>query len=244
MKKLILLCLLLTASAFAQLSSSGTLSAANAGCPSIAACLIQPLYNSVNGGTGSATITLAGGFSATVQFEATNDASYATASPSATANWFSLAAVPITGGASVTSATAAGTWSFNVGGLTGLRVRASAFASGPLTVTIQTSLAVFPVTSTNVITGAFADAAGTPFYTPGVTNDMCQAIANAAVSVGAVKIGTAVIDARGFRGTQICTAEYLAEEWLHAQRSEHWIGIDEYRCTLFARWQVCRDLSS
>ena len=92
--------------------------------------MILPLYNGANSSTGAATITLAGGFTGTIQFEVSGDGGN---------TWASIFGTPSAGGTVVTSATAAGTWTFSVSGYTHIRARASAFASGPLAVTIQAS---------------------------------------------------------------------------------------------------------
>jgi hypothetical protein len=60
-----------------------------------------------------------GGMNATAQFEATNDLS----------TWFAVPGTPLAGGADVTSATAAGRWRFNSGGLVKFRVRCSAWVA-------------------------------------------------------------------------------------------------------------------
>src|ERR1700675_370097 len=63
------------------------------------------------------SIGISGTFTATAQFEGTIDGTI----------WFALTGQPITGGAVVTSATAAGQWIFQYSGLLQARVRVSAF---------------------------------------------------------------------------------------------------------------------
>lgn len=79
-------------------------------------------------------IQLVGAFTATVQFEASVDK----------VNWVACPVEPIAGGASVTSATAAGQWLAYPGAVGtpslkgfAFRARVSAFTSGPLDVIFQ-----------------------------------------------------------------------------------------------------------
>lgn len=72
-------------------------------------------------------IQLSGTFVGTVQFEQSLDNG---------TTWISKTVYPAAGGAGVTSATATGQWKFKAGGETYIRVRCSAFTSGPITVDI------------------------------------------------------------------------------------------------------------
>lgn len=86
-------------------------------CPGTG-CVILSIAN-----RGSGTIQLTGTFTATVQFEGSVDG----------ANWFAIPAATIAASpATVTSATATGRWTFTPGGYAAVRVRASAFTSGPI----------------------------------------------------------------------------------------------------------------
>lgn len=80
------------------------------------------------GGMGAVAVQLAGTFTGTVQFEASVDGRTFT----------SLNMLPITGAqTAVTSSTAAGIWAAQVGGLSIVRVRVSAYTDGTVNVTIQ-----------------------------------------------------------------------------------------------------------
>lgn len=133
MKRWLCLLVLLFAVTGAQaqnLVASGSLTAAAASCvQSGTGCTILGI---TSGSTGSAVITLAGTWTATPQFEASNDAGV---------TWAAIAGTPLAGGAAVTTSAANGTWGFNVSALTHIRVRLSAFVSGSVSVTITGSVA-------------------------------------------------------------------------------------------------------
>jgi hypothetical protein len=76
------------------------------------------------GHNGDLLVQLTGEFVATVSFEATVDG----------ANFVPVAATPLAGGASVTSAAGPGAWRIRAGGLL-VRARCSAFTSGAVKVT-------------------------------------------------------------------------------------------------------------
>ena len=81
-------------------------------------------------GAGSTSVQITGTWVGTVQFEGTVDGS----------NWFGVNAVPIPSGAFAASATANGQWQIDTGGLSGVRVRCSAYTSGTIVVTIRASI--------------------------------------------------------------------------------------------------------
>ena len=117
----------------AGVSTTGTLAAASA-----------TVALTLNGASGWA-VDLRGTFVATMIFQGTVDGT----------NWVTLAAVPVGNGvnvASVVSATAAGAWIGSGAGLQQVRVQASAYTSGTVTVVIRASSSSFVVTSLN--TGA------------------------------------------------------------------------------------------
>jgi len=92
---------------------------------------------------GSATVSLLGPFVGTVQFEQSNDNK---------GSWIGILGIPQPTGVAVTSATAPGTWRFEVGATTQICVRASAFTSGLVNTTINQSIAypsVFVAASVN-----------------------------------------------------------------------------------------------
>jgi len=79
-------------------------------------------------GLGAVSVQLAGTFTGTVQFEASVDGATFTA----------LNVLPISGTqTAVTSSTAAGIWGAQVGGLSIVRVRVSAYTNGTVRATIQ-----------------------------------------------------------------------------------------------------------
>ncbi len=107
--------------------STGNISAAGSSCNLVnsASCVVLPLMKSALG----ASITVSGGFSGTLNFQATTAAGVVT----------SLSATPVAGGTAVTSTTSTGTWSTNLTGLSTIQVSASPWTSGVATITIQSS---------------------------------------------------------------------------------------------------------
>jgi len=81
-------------------------------------------------GQGSISLQLSGTFSATVQFEQTNNPDV---------GWVALQLSPVTGGAAVTSSTTTGIWAGGISGAKFVRLRVSAYTSG--TVVIDPGLA-------------------------------------------------------------------------------------------------------
>ena len=130
--KYIFLLVLCACSAYCQPATSGSITASGATCGTASACVTWTLGSWTGVSLGGATVQLSGTFSATNQFEATNDPS-----PTAAGNWYSIA--PTQGTTLSSSATAAGIWQFNITGLTGLRVRSSAYSSGTVNVQIMPS---------------------------------------------------------------------------------------------------------
>lgn len=98
-------------------SSGGACAAAPAGC-AVFAPLPNGLLNSV-------TLQVSGTFTATLLFEATSDGT----------NWQTITGIKLSDGSSATGATATGQFAFQNTGLTGLRVRCTAFTSGTAVVT-------------------------------------------------------------------------------------------------------------
>lgn len=131
MKKLALLFILLAASAFGQSPATGNITTSGSTCATTNACVIMLLSNSPTVSTSAASVVITGTFSGTLQFEASVDGVTFSAIPG----------TPVTGGSTVTSVTSTGSWTFSVGALSILRVRASAFASGTAVVTLVSSTA-------------------------------------------------------------------------------------------------------
>jgi hypothetical protein len=148
--------LLFVALAFGQGSSpstTGAISASGATCATTNACIGLILQNTAAASTSSVVITLVGGFTGTIQFEASADGGN---------TFVSVPGTPAAGGTAVTSATAAGVWNFSLPAYTNVRARASAFASGPLTVTIQASTASVSTGPAGNISGLAGTLAGQP----------------------------------------------------------------------------------
>jgi hypothetical protein len=145
----------LAGAAFGQVAK-GTITAQTTDCTVTNSCIILPLPN----GSGAATITLSGTWSATVQLEAQ------TADNLGNGIWTAISMTPFGGGSTVSSATANNAWQVNVAGMLAIRVRCSAFTSGTIQVFIQSSIAsarASPGTAT-----ALAIASGTATINPGL----------------------------------------------------------------------------
>lgn len=125
MKKLLLTIILLSCSAAFGQQTNGQITAANSTCTA-GVCVSAALSNNA----GASAIVLSGTFSGTLQFEG---------SAASNTNFSALLCTPTAGGTSVSSATAGGTWTCNVAGLTDVRVRGSIYSSGTVVVTINNS---------------------------------------------------------------------------------------------------------
>ena len=113
--------------AFAQYLGSGTITAAGTTCTPTT-CVSVGLFQD----TGAVSFTISGTWSATLQFEVSED----------NTNFVALNAYPPNSTTAVTSTAANGTWTAGVAGMVQFRVRASAYSSGTATVSIQGSKAV------------------------------------------------------------------------------------------------------
>ena len=130
--KLLSVVLLLTVGAWCQQSTTGNLTASGSDCTTGGACVQLTNLQSPSLQVGGAVLTLSGTWSGTVQFEASGDGGK---------TWVSVNAYPLNSTTAATSTTSAGSWQVNVSGFTGIRLRCSAFSSGPIVATIQTSTA-------------------------------------------------------------------------------------------------------
>lgn len=128
MKKLILLLLFLLPTVALGQTVIGNITILGATCAVTNACVVLPLGTAAS----SSSVTLTGTWTATVQFEA---------SPDGGTTWVAINGTPPSSTTAVTSATANGAWTFNVGSMTHLRARASALASGTVGVNINASAA-------------------------------------------------------------------------------------------------------
>jgi hypothetical protein len=165
--------------AAAQLATPGTITGSASTCSGTsAACVVQPLYNSPQVSTATATITLVNSFTGTIQFEVTSGAF----PDPGTDTWFSIQGVPVGGGSAVTSATAAGSWQFSVAGYTQIRARASALSVGTVSVAIiasvqnstaPTATSGTTITPANVSGTAQVDGVGNPTMAGALFSPLC-----------------------------------------------------------------------
>jgi hypothetical protein len=107
-------------------SCTAALTSAGSTCATASACLVQNVPLDFT----SDAINVAGTYSGTLQFEASSDYGV---------TWVSINATPANCGLQVTSTTGTGLWTIYVAGLTAIRVRASAYASGRAIVTLNAS---------------------------------------------------------------------------------------------------------
>lgn len=127
---LFILSLLLWAAPFQAQNRNltGSITATSTDCSTAGSCVVlKKLAND-----GAVALQITGTYTATLQFEGSAD--YATTS---TPTWLALSGVPYSSGASVTSTTGTGGWTFGATGLTGIRVRASAYTSGTASIELQ-----------------------------------------------------------------------------------------------------------
>ena len=152
-RRLLMFLMMLALMAFAgrlargQSSSAGSITAAGATCYTTNACITLHFPTSSYLLPASASIAVSGTFVATLQFEQSGNNGV---------TWVAATGSPQPAGGGVTLATAAGLWTFNVGSLTDLRVRASAYTSGTAAIVINSS-------PSGGISGAFANGTGTGY---------------------------------------------------------------------------------
>lgn len=146
--------LALTGTAHAQQIDTGSISAGGSNCTTAARCAIFALPPT----TSSLTLTISGTYSATLQFEASSDGG---------TTWFSIAATLLSDGSNNTSTTSTGQFAIGNAGLTHVRVRCSAFTSGPATVTAVRGFAL------------------------GTSNTSVSAVSSVVAGVGATNLGKA-----------------------------------------------------
>lgn len=135
---------------WAQSGVSGNLNAQTTDCTVTNACIAVVIPPATGGGT----ISIAGTFSATSQFEVSAD-------PRSTAmaarHWVALLVSPSNSAATVSSATAAGAWQVNLSGYTAIRIRVSTYVSG----TVAAAINLSPISARGGAGGGNATIAGT-----------------------------------------------------------------------------------
>jgi hypothetical protein len=149
---------------------------------------------------GAIAVVLEGTWAATVQFEGSADGG---------TTWVSVNATPVPSGAAVTSTTASGTWTVSVVGLSYFRVRASAYSSG--TVQVSLNSAIGAVGSGGAISGAVTvtggpvsttgpTAGGNAFANPSATpsSQLVAMSTTAAVQIVALSAGKSVYLVSGY----------------------------------------------
>lgn len=161
MKKLFfLIAVMLTAvTMYAQPSTPGSITASGTDCTTDGACVSTQLPP----GNGGVAIQVSGTYTGTLQFEATVWGT----------EWFAVGGQVANGSAVGTSTTSTGAWTFSTVGMSGFRVRGSAYTNGRADVIIQPSMASPATLTAGSLTGTFA----IDQSVPGVTNAV-----NAAVS--------------------------------------------------------------
>lgn len=208
MKKLLLMAVLcLCVSAWGQnLSANGGLKASTTDCTVDNSCVSLAFMSD---SVGAASIQLTGTWVATISFEGTVDG----------VTWVAISGTPTNSTTAVTSATANGAWIFQVGGLTNIRARCSAFTSGTANALVRsarvsaggigggggavaaTTTGADAVTNTAVssITGATNNPLGTaPTVFNGTTWDRMRSATSATATTGTGLPGVGIL---GFDGT-------------------------------------------
>jgi hypothetical protein len=109
-------------------------------------------------GSQGALAVISGTFSATLQFEGR----------AAGGTWFAVPAFPVTGGAVVTSATAAGNFLLFAGGAIELRVRCSTYSSGTAVVELSNAPVGAPLFVSGPVAVGAAGLASNPFIMAGL----------------------------------------------------------------------------
>jgi len=163
MKKLILF-LLFSIAAWAD-SSTGNITASGTTCGTTNACIVLHSYSTI----GSASITVTGTWSATLQFETSADGS----------TWAAATGYSVPTGSAAQSITANGVYQFNMASLTYIRVRGSAYTSGTAAILISGSSSDFATAIANsIITATVAtlpDASGSTGWVRIVTDALTTA---------------------------------------------------------------------
>lgn len=157
---------------------AGSITAGGSDCSVATRCVSMNLPP----GTSGATVQLGGTFSATNQFEA---------SPDLGSSWVNVPGNPMPSGSAASSATGTGTWQFGLSGFTDLRVRASAYTSG--TVSVHLTASTGSARNSGAGSGASTfDALGSG------TNTVAAMVVGAGASLGFTGGGT--IDASSYKG--------------------------------------------
>lgn len=194
MKRLILALLLAALPLCGQnlTQTSGLITSGGSTCSPATNCIVLQLPPDAATGV----VTLSGTFSATVQFELSADG----------VNYVAANASPQPSGAIVNSATAAGTWSIPVAGMTYLRARASSFSSGQVNAFLQATLGAssFPPTSTTTVSIANTVGSGDPCQNPAVAKSSVSIAISSATTTQLVALsGSTIVYVCGFTASAI-----------------------------------------
>lgn len=196
--------LLLLSCAGALLAQSSiqttSLTASSADCTTAGSCATLTLA------TNSAVVgvQITGTWSATLQFEGTMD----------NATWFSVNAFDPTAYTMTTSAAANGDWQIGVAGMSKVRVRASAFVSGPIVVNLRSS-------STGVVGGNI------PNLIAGDANNNAAMVGPAAKTVTFTNLnGTGTVyDISNYSLASVqITANAGTVTWQISNNNSNWVG--------------------
>lgn len=162
-------------------------------CATTNACVTAQISQ----GQGGISFNITGSWSATLQFEASNDNG---------ATWVSLTMYPSNSTTGATSTTSNGMFRANTSGLTNVRIRCSSFSSGPAVVTVATAQAILAGTGGGGGSGTVTSIATTSPITGGtITSTGTIACATCTTSAAALT-STALMTGAGSQATQTPSA--------------------------------------
>lgn len=172
---------------------AGSLTASGTSCVA-ANCVSAPLPASL---VGTVTVQLAGTFVATVQFEGSVDGTH----------FVAVNAVPITGGAAVTSATGAGVWQVQAVGLAAVRARVSAYTSGTVTATLARAGQVATATTLSLPAALSVTSLTSSGAVSGTTGTFSGAVSGTTGTFSGAVAGTSGTFSAAVSGTQVKAAQ-------------------------------------
>ena len=231
MKKLLFALLLFASPAFGQIAK-GNITATGSDCTTTNAC-VQMVLPANSGGV---SITLSGTFTATATFEVIGGSGLQSDKQTVTA-------FPTNSTTGVTTASAPGTWTASVGGMTIVQVRCSAFTSGTIVVTIQAT----PALTAAILAGAGGggggcspsasagqvlyspagtDCAGVPGFTSDANGDLNLSVAT---SSGSTPVFTINAPADGSEVDVLKSSNSASEEIMHMEETGAWYQTARYK---------------